>query len=292
MTAIDTGKVWFITGASSGFGLALAEAVLERGDRAAVIARRSDPLTQLEEQHGHAVLAVTADVTDPIARQRAVSTALAQFGRIDVLANIAGQGSLGAAEEFSTEQIREQMELNFFAAAELTRAVLPSMRRQASGHILNLTSIGGLAAIRGFSAYCASKFALEGWSEALADEIKTFGLHVTIVEPGGFRTEFSGPKNVRPAGHIDAYRPVIEPIETLLYGNDGQQPGDPRKAAKAMIAATDSSDPPLRLLLGADAISVWESKRDATDADLAQWRETGENTAHNDTIVSHEAPRR
>lgn len=226
---------------------------------------------------------MTADVTDPISRQSAVAVALKRFGHVDVLANIAGQGSLGAAEELSLDQLRDQMELNFFAAAEMTRLVLPSMRTRGSGHILNLTSIGGLAAIRRFTAYCASKFALEGWSEALHDEVAPLGLHVTIVEPGGFRTEFSGAKNMRPAGRIDAYRSIIEPIEQLLYGSDGKQVGDPRKAARAMIAVVQSPEPPLRLLLGADAIGVWESKRDAMDAELATWRETGQNTAHDDS---------
>jgi NAD(P)-dependent dehydrogenase (short-subunit alcohol dehydrogenase family) len=217
-------------------------------------------------------------VTDTDARSRAVHAALERFGRIDVLANIAGRGSLGAVEEFSPEQLREQMEINFFAPAEMTRAVLPAMRAQGSGHILQLTSIGGLVSVGAFGPYCASKFALEGWSEALNDEVKPLGIRVTIVEPGAFRTEFAGAANMRPARRMDAYRQVINPIEAYLYGGDGKQAGDPAKAAKAMIAVVESEDPPLRLLLGADAIGLLGQKRAAFAAELDRWRQIGEAT--------------
>jgi short-subunit dehydrogenase len=199
-----------------------------------------------------------------------------------VLANIAGRGSLGAVEEFSPEQLREQMELNFFAAAELTRAVLPQMRAQRSGHILNLTSIGGLVSLGGFGAYCAAKFALEAWSEALRDEVRPLGIRVTIVEPGAFRTEFAGDVNMRPAQTLEAYRPVIEPIEQYLYGNAGKQAGDPAKAANAMIEAVESTSPPLRLMLGADAYDLWDRTLAARNAELDAWRARGEATAFDD----------
>ncbi len=264
-------KVWFLTGSSSG-----AEAVLVRGDRAVLAARRRDALEEIVAPFRDAALAVEMDATVPDARARAVEGALKRFGRIDVLANIAGRGSLGAAEEFSVEQLREQMEL--FAAAELARAVLPIMRAQGSGHILNLTSIGGLAAVGGFGPYCASKFALEGWTEALRDEVKPLGIHVTIVEPGAFRTEFAGAKNMRPARQIGAYRPVIEPVEHYLYGSDGKQPGDAAKAARVIVDAIYSDDPPLRLMLGVDAIGLWEKKRDAIDAEVRKWRSVAETT--------------
>jgi NAD(P)-dependent dehydrogenase (short-subunit alcohol dehydrogenase family) len=278
-------RVWFITGASSGFGHALAETALGRGDRAVIGARRTEALEQLASRHPDQTLAVAVDVTDAAARERAVEAAVQRFGRIDVLANIAGRGSLGAAEEFSLAQLRDQMDLNFFAAAEMTRAVLPTMRAQGSGHILQLTSIGGLAAFQGFSAYCASKFALEGWSEALREEVKPLGIRVTIIEPGGFRTEFAGDRNMRPERRLDAYRPVIDPVAGYLYGSDGKQPGDPQKAAEAMIAVVNSEDPPLRLLLGADAISMWEKKQAALAAELALWRSTGEATAFEASTV-------
>jgi NAD(P)-dependent dehydrogenase (short-subunit alcohol dehydrogenase family) len=280
------GRVWFITGASSGFGRALAEAVLKRGDSAVLSARRTAALESLSAEQEGSALAVRLDVADADARLRAVDAALDRFGHIDVLANIAGRGSLGAVEEFSPEQLREQMEVNFFGAAEMTRAVLPAMRAEKSGHILQLTSIGGRVSIGGFGPYCASKFALEGWSEALSDEVRPLGIRVTIVEPGAFRTEFAGPVNMRPARRLDAYRAQVDPIEAYLYGGDGQQPGDPAKAAEAMIAAVESDDPPLRLMLGADAIGLWEQKQAVSLAELARWRAVGEATAFEDATTA------
>lgn len=277
-------RTWFITGASSGFGAALAQAVLERGDQAVLTARRKDALDAAAAGRPDNALTLALDVTDASARRDAVAAALDRFGRIDVLANIAGRGSLGAAEEFDEDQLRDQMEINFFAAAGLTRDLRPHLRARGSGHILQLTSIGGLLSVGGFGPYCASKFALEGWSEALRDEVKPLGIHVTIVEPGAFRTEFAGAKNVRPAGQIEAYRPVIQPVEEYLYGSDGKQPGDPAKAAAAMIAVVDSAEPPLRLMLGADAYRGWEGKREAMDAELAAWREQGEATAFSGAV--------
>ena len=279
-------KTYFITGASSGFGYALAETALARGDQVVLAARRTQDLGDLAHAFPATALAIRLDVTDPAAREHAVIAALERFGRVDVLANIAGRGSLGAAEEFAPEQLREQLELNFFAAAEMTRALLPSMRARQSGHILNLASIGGLVSFGGFGPYCASKFALEGWSEALRDEVKPFGIRVTIVEPGAFRTEFAGAKNMRPEHNHEAYRPVIEPIETYLYGGDGKQPGDPHKAALAMIAVVESSNPPLRLLMGLDARELWAKKLAAMQAEIDEWRETTLATAFNGAAVT------
>ena len=281
----SSNRTWFITGASSGFGKALAEAVLCRGERAVITARSREPLEALAGQHPGRTIALPLDVTHAPARDSAVAEAIAEFDRIDVLANIAGRGSLGAVEEFAPNQLREQVELNFFAAAELTRAVLPHMRTQRSGHILNLTSIGGLVSIGGFGAYCASKFALEAWSEALSDEVGPLGIRVTIVEPGSFRTEFAGHANMRPVAQIDAYRPVIGPIEDFLYGQVGKQAGDPRKAARLMIEAVDSAAPPLRLMLGADAYELWERTVAARNAELDAWRARGESTAFDDASM-------
>ena len=278
-------RVWFITGASSGFGRALAQAVIGSGERAVVAARRRDALEELAASAPERVLPLPLDVTDAKARGRAVEQAVARFGRIDVLANIAGRGSLGAVEEFAPEQLRAQMDVNFFAAAELTRDVLPTMRAQGSGHILNLTSIGGLISIGGFGAYCASKFALEAWSEALADEVAGLGIRVTLVEPGNFRTEFAGDVNMRPAAPIEAYRPLIAPIEDFLYGQAGRQPGDPAKAAAAMIAVVDDASPPRRLVLGPDAYDVLDRTYAARAADIGRYRATGEATNYPDAEV-------
>jgi NAD(P)-dependent dehydrogenase (short-subunit alcohol dehydrogenase family) len=278
-------KVYFITGTSSGFGRALAEAVLERGDQAVLTARKPETVTELLEKNSQNAIAVRLDVTDAEERQAAVKAALDKFGRVDVLVNNAGYGTLGAFEEFSSEQLRRQMEVNFFAAAEMTRVLLPIMRRQKSGHILNVSSVGGIVSLGGFAVYCASKFALEGFSEGLRDEVKPLGIHVTIVEPGAFRTSFAGDSNVRPESTIVDYRPVIEPIERYLYGNNGKQPGDPHKAALAMIEAVESDEPPLRLMLGADAFGLLDQKRAAQDAEFAKWRAQGENTAFEDAEV-------
>lgn len=189
-------KAWIITGASSGIGRALAGAAIARGGQVAIIARRGDRLQEIARGCEADVLPLQADITDPAAREQAVAAALARFGRIDVLANIAGRGVVGAAEEFSLQQLRQQMELNFFAAAEMSRAVLPQMRAQGSGQLLSLTSIAGLVAMNAAGPYCAAKFALEGWTESLALEVAPAGIRVTLVEPGAFRTEFAGDTNM------------------------------------------------------------------------------------------------
>jgi NAD(P)-dependent dehydrogenase (short-subunit alcohol dehydrogenase family) len=257
----------------------LTEAVIARGDRVAIAARRHAELNALAASDRDRVLAIPLDVTDAAARQAAVSEVIGRFGRIDVLANIAGRGSLGAVEEFSPEQLRAQMELNFFAPAELTREVLPHMRRQRAGHVLNLTSIGGLISIGGFGAYCASKFALEAWSEALADEVAGFGIKVTLVEPGNFRTEFAGEINMRPQRSLDTYRTVIAPIQEFLYGQAGRQPGDPAKAAAMMIDVVGDANPPRHLLLGEDAYDAWDRTVKSRIADIDRFRERGLETS-------------
>lgn len=278
-------KVYLITGTSSGFGRALAEAVLERGDAVVMTARRTDAVVDLVQRHPDRALAVRVDVTREDDRRACVEAALARFGRIDVLVNNAGRGSLGAAEEFSEQQLREQMDLNFFACAEMIRAVLPSMRERRSGHILNISSIGGRVNIGGFALYGASKFALEGYSEALRDEVAPLGIRVTLVEPGAFRTAFAGDANLRPERIIDDYRPVVDPIRDFLYGNAGKQSGDPRRAARVMIDVVESADPPLRLLLGADAYGLWDAKRAAMDAETERWRALGSDTAFPDATT-------
>lgn len=278
-------RVWFITGASSGFGRALAQAVLARGEQAVLAARRLERLRGIASAYPERALAVALDVTNADERMKAVNTAVERFGRIDVLANIAGRGSLGAVEEFGLQQLRQQMELNFFSAVELTRAVLPHMRKQGSGHILNLTSIGGLISIGGFGAYCAGKFALEAWADALRDEVQPLGIRVTTVEPGNFRTEFAGDVNLRPNEQIDAYRPIIAPIEDFLYGQAGKQAGDPEKAAALMIEAVDSDAPPAHLIMGTDAYEVFDRMMKNRDAELKAWRSRGEATSFEDAAM-------
>lgn len=275
-------KVHLITGTSSGFGRALAEAVLQRGGRVVLTARNPAHVSDLAERYSDKALAIGLDITDDSQRHAAIGAALEHFGRLDVLVNNAGRGSLGAAEEFSSAQIRAQMEVNFFAVIEMIRAALPVMRRQKSGHILNMSSIGGRVNVGGFAVYGAAKFALEGFSEALRDEVAPLGIRVTLVEPGAFRTAFAGDANVRPDFPLDDYMPVIEPVREYLYGSNGKQPGDPRKAARAMITVVESEQPPLRLMLGADAYGLWEHKRKVMNEETARWRAVGEDTAFED----------
>jgi short-subunit dehydrogenase len=278
-------KVYIITGSSSGFGRALAEAVLDRGDHVVLTARKPDNIADLAEKYPARSLTVRLDVTNPSDRDVVLSKTMQRFGQVDVLVNNAGQGSLGAFEEFSSDQIRRHFEVNSFGVFEMSRMVLPIMRQQRSGHILNITSVGGVASMGGFSLYCATKFAVEGFSEGLRDEVKPLGIRVTIVEPGAFRTNFAGEANMRPVNIIDDYQPLIEPIRQYLDGSSGQQPGDPHKAALAMIDVVESEDPPLRLMLGVDAYSFWEQKNAALREDLAKWRSVGENTAFEDAKV-------
>lgn len=279
-------KVYLITGTSTGFGRALAEEALKTGNKVVLTARKPEQVAKIVEANQPNAVGVRLDVTNADERREAVKTAINKFGRLDVLINNAGQGSLGAIEEFSSEQIRRQFEVNTFGVIEMTRAVLPVMRRQRFGRILNITSIGGLASIGGFALYCATKFAVEGFSEGLRDEVKPLGIDVTIVEPGAFRTSFAGEANMRPVSHIEEYDAVVEPLRQYLYGNNGKQPGDPQRAAQAMIRAVESENPPLRLMLGADAYGLWEQKRAAEKQEFEAWREVGASTAFEDASAA------
>jgi len=272
-------KIWFITGASSGFGRELAQAVLARGDSAVITARRLEPLQSIAAAHGDRALALPLDVTDAAARTAALKAANDKFGRIDVLANIAGAGAYGALEEFSSAQIRANMELNFFAAAELSREVLPQMRTRKAGHILNLTSIAGLVSFPGNGLYCASKFALEGFTEALHHEVKPFGVHVTLVEPGAFRTGFAGSAAMKAEGRIADYAPLDAGLEEYFATQDGQQMGDAAKGMQVVIDMVDGDTAPVRLMLGEDAYQLWDGAVASRRRDLAQWRERGIDTA-------------
>ncbi|MDC7683748.1 oxidoreductase [Asticcacaulis sp. BYS171W] len=273
-----TTRVWFITGASSGMGYALAKAVLALGDHVVAAARRIDRLEALStDAKGH-LLPVQLDVTDAQSRHDALKAAIDRFGRIDVLANIAGRGINGAVEELSLDEVRSAFELNFFGAIEMVRMVLPEMRERHHGHIINMTSICGLVAMSDLGAYCASKFALEAWSEALAGEVRDFGIRVTLVEPGGFRTEFEGGAIIRPSNRIAAYAPIVGPIEKHLADAAGRQLGDPDKAAKVLIEAVEAPSSPLRLVLGSDAHAFWEDHAQRTTTDIASWKTQGQST--------------
>ena len=277
-------KTWFITGASSGLGRELAEAALAKGDNVVLCARRLEPLQATAAHYGGRALAVKLDVTDAESRAAALSAALDGFGRIDVLANIAGAGSYGALEEFTSAQIRAQMELNFFAAAELSREVLPQMRAQQSGHILNLTSIAGLVAFPGSGLYNASKFALEGFTEALHHEVKPLGIRVTLIEPGAFRTDFAGSAAMKAEGEIAEYAALDAGMAEYYASQNGRQMGDPAKGAAVIVDMVNSAFAPVRLLLGEDAYQLWEGAVASRNRDIAPWRTRGEDTAFADAV--------
>src|SRR3954465_8217271 len=273
-------RVWLVTGASSGFGRAIADAVLARGDAVVATARRTETLSDLAaSEHAHVV---PLDVTDAGQREVAVADSLDRFGRIDVLVNNAGRTQVGAVEETTDEELRALFDLHFFAPAALTRAVLPHMRRQGSGAIVQLSSVGGQVTAPGFSAYCATKFALEALTETLRDEVAGFGIQTLIVEPGAFRTGLFRSDAAYQSAEMPEYAETVGPTREYVRTNHGAQPGDPAKAAEAIIAALDADEPPLRLALGADAIGNIESHLAGGSDELERWRSLGESTAFDD----------
>jgi NAD(P)-dependent dehydrogenase (short-subunit alcohol dehydrogenase family) len=267
-------QIWLITGASSGFGRAIADAVLARGDAVVAAARRPDAIAEHER-----VLPVQLDVTDARQRDAAVTAALERFGRIDVLVNNAGRTQVGAVEETTDEELRALFDLHFFAPAALVRAVLPHMRRQGGGAIVQMSSVGGQVTAPGFGAYCATKFALEGLTETLRDEVAGFGVRTLIVEPGAFRTGLFRPEAAYESAEMPEYEPTVGPTRAYVRGNHGLQPGDPARAATAIIAALEADDPPLRLVLGADAIGNIERRARELAEELDAWRSLGAATA-------------
>ena len=274
MTNNDT-RVWLITGASSGFGRAIAEAALARGDSVAAGARSTEAFRSLPD----GVHPLAVDVTVPDQREAAVAETLEQFGRVDVLVNNAGRTQVGAVEETTDEELRSLFELHFFAPAALTRLVLPHMRRQGGGAIVQMSSVGGQTTAPGFGAYCATKFALEGLTETLRDEVGGYGIVTVIVEPGAFRTGLFRPGAAYESEAMPEYAETVGPTRAYVQGNDGLQPGDPAKAAQAILAALDADEPPLRLVLGADAIETIERRLKTVSDELAAWRAVGEATA-------------
>jgi NAD(P)-dependent dehydrogenase (short-subunit alcohol dehydrogenase family) len=279
MSGMAADRVWFITGASSGFGRAIATAALDRGDRVVATARQAEVLEDLD---GDRVLPVALDVTRAADREAAVRHAVERFGRVDVLVNNAGRTQVGAVEETTDDELRALFELHFFAPAALTRLVLPLMRRQGGGAIVQMSSVGGQVTAPGFGAYCATKFALEGLTETLRDEVEGFGIRTLIVEPGAFRTGLFRPGAAYESAAMPEYAPSVGPTRDYVRGNHGAQPGDPAKAAAAILAALDAPEPPLRLVLGADAVANVRNRLDRLAAELQAWEQTGRETAIDD----------
>jgi NADP-dependent 3-hydroxy acid dehydrogenase YdfG len=279
MTALSTsapvsaakGRTWFITGASTGFGRMLAEEVLKSGGKVIATARNLDKVTDLEAKYPGAAKALALDVTDVGQVDSAVTQAYAQFGQVDVLVNNAGYGVAGAIEEVSEAEFMPMFETNVFGLLQVTRAFLPHLRKQRSGHILNLSSIGGVVAGPGIGMYNATKFAVEGISEALAAEVAPLGIRVTIIEPGPFRTDFLGRSGVVAKTRLADYDSTAGSMRKYFAENDGKQKGDPLRAVQAMMQVVESPNPPLRLLLGASAAQRLRAKLDNWEKEIAAW---------------------
>ena len=283
MTTPIAAPVWFITGAAAGFGRAFAEYALAQGYRVVATARTPRKLAALEA-HAAALgatdrlLVFPLDVTQPEAAPPAVAAAVARFGRLDVVVNNAGYGIVGAVEETPEAELRAQFETNFFGAVAVTRAALPTLRAQRAGAIVNISSMGGQLSFAGFGAYSASKFALEGLSEALAAELAPFGVTVLIVEPGAFRTDFAAEGTLRHMPEHPAYAPVVGDTRRFARGMHATQAGDPMKAARAIDRALAAPDTPLRLQLGDEAVDGVRAHAERLLADLAQWEAVARDT--------------
>ncbi|MER7680159.1 oxidoreductase [Streptomyces sp. NPDC096934] len=279
--------VWFITGASRGFGLEIARQALERGDRVVATARRPHEIEQALPGHGARLLAVPLDVTDEAQAASAVQAATDAFGEIDVLVNNAGRGVLGAVEETSGDAVRAVYDTNVFGLLNVTRAVLPVMRRQGRGHVLNLSSVGGFEGVAGFGVYCSTKFAVEGLSEALHQEVSPLGLKVTVVEPGYFRTDFLDGTSLHVEEQvIPDYEATAGAVRGVVPGLNHSQPGDPVKGAAAILRLVDTAEPPLRAQLGSDCAGALDRKVAQLSAESLAWRELALSTDHDDVVAA------
>lgn len=272
-----TKRIWFITGISSGLGKALAQTAIEKGEFVIGTFRNQSQADVFNTQHKSKALALVLDLIKSEQIDNAFQFIKEKYGRIDVLVNNAGFGFAGAVEETSTAEVREVFEANFFGTLELTQTFLPLFRQQKSGHIIQISSHGGFKAFAGFGIYNASKFAVEGFSEALAQEIAPLGIKLTIVEPGPFRTDFAG-SSFRQADKIIAdYNLTAGVFREKIKGVDGKQEGDPDKAAKAIYEITKSDTPPLRLPLGKIALLTLTSKLESVKADLNNYKDIAES---------------
>jgi NAD(P)-dependent dehydrogenase (short-subunit alcohol dehydrogenase family) len=264
-------KVWLITGSSRGFGWELARAVLARGDRLVATARRPEQLDELVREHGGQVRAVALDVTDPAAARFAVQVAVDEFGSLDVVVNNAGYANSAPIEEMADQDFRAQIETDLFGVVNVTKAALPVLHRQRSGHFLQFSSIGGrVGGTPGMGAYQTAKFAVEGFSEVLNAEVKPLGVKVTIIEPGGFRTDWGG-SSMRSASVGADYDETVGKMNRYRESTVDQWQGDPARAAKIILGIVDLEEPPLRLLLGAGAVEAAATSSEARAAEAAHW---------------------
>lgn len=272
-------KVWFITGAARGLGAAIAKAALATGDRVVVSGRRVEPLEEVFAEYGERALAVALDVSNEGQALAAVEQAVARFGRIDVLVNNAGYGQLAPFEDNLASDADKQFATNVFGVFNVCRAVLPVMRRQRSGHVFNLSSMGGVVGMGGAALYCASKFAVEGFSESLAQEVAQFGIKVTLVEPGVFRTDFLDPSSaVFGERGLEDYVAFTAKIKGASAAYNHQQTGNPSKLGDALVQLANSESPPLRYLAGSDAYQQVSDKLKRMLVEIEAWRELSHAT--------------
>ncbi|MGJ7555497.1 oxidoreductase [Variovorax sp. RB3P1] len=279
MTA-SASKTLLITGVSSGFGRAFATAALDAGHIVVGTLRNDGACAEFEALAPGRAHAVVLDVTDSAAIEPALARVLRKVGRIDVLVNNAGYGHEGTMEESGLDDIRRQFDVNVFGAVAMTKAVLPAMRERRSGHIVNITSMGGFITMPGIAYYCGSKFALEGISEVLAKEVAAFGVHVTAIAPGSFRTDWAGRSMVRAERHVTDYDAVFDPIREARQAKNGRQPGDPAKAAQALLKVIAAEKPPLHLLLGKDALALVRAKLASMAEEIDAWEAVSASTDH------------
>jgi NAD(P)-dependent dehydrogenase (short-subunit alcohol dehydrogenase family) len=279
MTERDqTPRVWLITGATSGFGLELTKAAAAGGDVVFGAARSPERLEPLAEEFEDRVFGIQLDVTDTGRCAEVVEEVVARAGRIDVLVNNAGRTQVGAVEETTEAELRDLFDLHFFGPVALTRAALPHFRDQGSGFVVQMSSVGGQVTMPGFGAYCATKFALEGLTETLSQEV-AFGVRFLIVEPGAFRTGLFAPGAPYQSEPMAEYAGTVGPTRDFVAGGDGTQPGDPAKAAQAILQALDASQPPLRLVLGEDAVTSVRDRLITLRSELEEWESLGRDTA-------------
>lgn len=263
-------KIWFITGTSRGFGREWAVAALERGDKVAATARDASALDDLTAKYGDALLPIELDVNDHDADFAAVKRAHDHFGRLDIVVNNAGYGHFGFIEELSEAEARAQIETNVFGALWITQAALPYLREQRSGHIIQVSSIGGISAFPNVGIYHASKWALEGFSQALAQEVESFGIHVTLVEPGGFSTDWAGSSSKR-SEELPAYAEVHAEAQRVREQRNSKQ-GDPQASARAILKVVDADKPPLRVFFGAAPLGIAKADYESRLASWEEWQ--------------------
>lgn len=266
-------RVWLVTGCSTGFGRELAKQLIERNENVVVTARKPDQIADLVHDHGHHVLGLELDVTDASSIENAVRQTLSRFGRIDVLVNNAGYGYQSSIEEGDEQEIRAQFDANVFGLFALTRAVLPTMRKERSGHILNITSVAGLVGFAGSGYYAATKHAVEGFSSALSAEVDHLGVKVTCVEPGPFRTDWAGRSLRQTKTTIEEYSDTVGKRLSATSNGSGKQAGDPVRAASAMIKLVDEPNPPLHLVLGNFGVDAVSKRLHETLREIDDWRE-------------------